>query len=121
MIRPWWKSDGARAFACFLHAGVLLSVVALVAAIGTAPPAGATATMVSHADAERARDGVLSGDYVPLEQIIADAQARYPGRIVEVELDDDEYEVEILLPDGTKVELEYDARSGEFLGVEQDD
>ena len=73
-------------------------------------------------DAERAREGVEAGRYVPLEDIIRDARQRYPGRIVEVELeDDDEYEIEILQADGTKVELEYDARTGELLDVDVDD
>jgi len=73
-------------------------------------------------DAERAREGVEAGRYVPLEDIVRDARQRYPGRIVEVELeDDDEYEIEILQDDGTKVELEYDARTGELLDVDLDD
>lgn len=73
-------------------------------------------------DAERAREGVEAGRYVPLEDIIRDARQRYPGRIVEVELeDDDEYEIEILQDDGTKVELDYDARTGELLDVDLDD
>lgn len=72
-------------------------------------------------DADRAREGVEAGRYVPLEDIIRSARQRYPGRIVEVELDDDEYEIEILQDDGTKVELEYDARTGKLLEVDVDD
>ena len=58
---------------------------------------------------------------MPLEDIIAHARARFPGRVVEVELDDDEYELEILQDDGTKVELEYDAITGHLLEVDIDD
>ena len=72
-------------------------------------------------DAERAREGVAAGRYVPLEDIIRDARSRYPGRVVEVELEDDEYELEILKDDGTKVELEYDALTGKLLEVDVDD
>lgn len=72
-------------------------------------------------EAERARDGVEAGRYVPLEDIVRDARSRYPGRVVEVELEDDEYELEILQDDGTKVELEYDALTGKLLEVETDD
>lgn len=72
-------------------------------------------------DADRARSAVEAGRYLPLEQILRDALARYPGRVVEVELDDDEYEIEILLDDGDKVELEFDARSGELQDVDTDD
>jgi uncharacterized membrane protein YkoI len=72
-------------------------------------------------DAERAREGVAAGRYVPLEDIVRDARLRYPGRIVEVELDDDKYEIEILRDDGTKLELEYDALTGKLLEVDVDD
>lgn len=72
-------------------------------------------------DAERAREGVEAGRYVPLEDIIRHARSRFPGRVVEVELDDDEYELEILQDDGTKVELEYDAITGKLLEVDVDD
>lgn len=74
-------------------------------------------------DAERAREGVEAGEFVALEDIIRSARLRFPGRVVEVELDDDdnEYEIEILMDDGTKVELEYDARTGELLDVDKDD
>lgn len=73
--------------------------------------------------ADYARDGVRSGEFVRLERLLADAERRYPGRVIEVELDqdDDEYEIEILMRDGRVVELTYDARSGRLLEVEIDD
>lgn len=72
-------------------------------------------------DADRARTAVESGRYVPLEKILEDALARYPGQVVGVELDDDEYEIEILRENGDKVELEFDARTGELEDVDTDD
>lgn len=72
-------------------------------------------------DRDRAREALVQGRFVSLESILADAQARYPGRILEIELDDDEYEVEILTHDGRKVELEYDARTGRLIDVDFDD
>lgn len=45
----------------------------------------------------------------------------YPGQLLEVELDDGVYEVEILRGDGVVVELDYDARSGKLLKTELDD
>jgi uncharacterized membrane protein YkoI len=85
----------------------------LAAAILSPPPA-------AHADdaADRARRAVAAGEYVPLEAIVEDARSRYPGLIVEVELDGDAYEIEILDPDGAKIELEYDARTGTLLDVD---
>jgi uncharacterized membrane protein YkoI len=45
-----------------------------------------------------------------------------PGRVVDVEfdLDDDEYEIEILDANGRVWELEYRASTGEFKDMEQD-
>ncbi|MBB3343552.1 PepSY domain-containing protein [Luteimonas sp. RC10] len=73
--------------------------------------------------ADYARDGVRSGEFVRLERMLADAERRFPGRVLEVELDtdDDEYEIEILMGDGRVVELKYDARTGRLLKVEIDD
>ena len=75
------------------------------------------ATM-SPRDHERVRAAVARGEMVPLEDVLADAQRRAPGQVLEVELEGDEYEVEILGDDGVIRELEYDARTGELLEVE---
>lgn len=71
-------------------------------------------------DHERARDARGAGSYVSLQSILDDAERREPGRVIDVELDedDDEYEIEILRRDGVVVELEYDARTGELLDRE---
>lgn len=89
-----------------------------VAALALAAVAGHAA---ADTDARRAREGVERGDYVTLESILAAAELRHPGRVVSVDLDDDEYEVEILRADGTVVELEYDARTGRLLDEEFED
>ncbi len=72
-------------------------------------------------DSRRAREGLQRGEYVSLESILAAAELRHPGRVVSVDLDDDEYEVEILRADGAVVELEYDARTGRLLDEEFED
>jgi hypothetical protein len=81
----------------------------------------AAASALSARDHERVRAAVARGDMVPLADILADAQRRYPGTVLEVELEDDEYEVEILGEDGVIFELEYDARTGQLLEVEVED
>ncbi len=52
-------------------------------------------------------------------------EARHPGRIVEVELEDEDglwlYEIEVLTPEGRLIEIELDARTGAILGYEEDD
>lgn len=100
-----------------------LMLFACAATVGWLWLADATAARADEerSDARRARAEVSAGRFVPLERIIADALGRYEGKVVEVELDDDEYEIELLLEDGTKVELEYDARSGRLLEVDHDD
>ena len=72
------------------------------------------------AQQQAAREAVRAGRIVPLQQVVADALRRYPGTLIEVELDEDEYEVEILGPDGVVMELEYDARTGRLKKMEVD-
>jgi uncharacterized membrane protein YkoI len=72
-------------------------------------------------DHERARAAQARGEFVPLERILADAERREPGTVIDVELEDAEYEIEILRADGVVVELEYDARDGRFLESEIED
>ena len=51
----------------------------------------------------------------------AEVERIEPGKVIDVELDDDEYEIEVLRGDGTVVELEYDARSGRLIEREVED
>jgi len=67
-------------------------------------------------------DDYPPGDVVPLQQLFAEIHAEFPGRILEVELDDDDgdkwiYEVKVLTPQGHVLKLEYDAVSLELLEV----
>lgn len=71
-------------------------------------------------DQREARLGVQQGRYVPMERVIRDALRRHPGQLLEAELDDGKYEVEILRGDGAVVELDYDATSGKLLKTELD-
>ncbi len=77
------------------------------------------------ADHEIARRAVGRGDMLPLERILAGIEAGHPGRIVEVELEDEGgmwlYEVEILTPEGRLIELELDPRTGAVLSMKEDD
>ena len=90
-----------------------MKLILLAAVLAAASPAR---------DHERARAASARGEFVPLEQILADAERRVRGRVLDVELEaDDEYEVEMLRTDGTVVELEYDARTGKLLEIEAED
>ena len=84
--------------------------------------ASAAAGAAAPRDHERAREAQRRGEFVALSIVLADAEKREDGRVLDVELeDDDEYEVEILRPDGKVVELDYDARTGRFLDAEVED
>lgn len=76
-------------------------------------------------DHEFARDAVGRGEILPLARILARVQQQHPGRVVEVELDDDDgkliYEIEMVTPDGRYLEIEVDAVSGVVLEYEVDD
>lgn len=89
----------------------LLVLFAAAFAAGATPPR----------DHERALAAQARGEFVPLETILADAERRQPGRVLSVELDDAEYEIEILRPDAVVVELEYDARTGKLIELEVED
>lgn len=81
-----------------------------------------SASAAAARDHERAREAQHRGEFVPLSTILVDAEKRAPGRVIDVELeDDDEYEVEVLRSDGTVVELDYDARTGRFIDLEVED
>lgn len=73
-------------------------------------------------DQDRARAAVQRGEVLPLRDILERAEAEFPGRLLEAELEDDHgrltYEVKLLTEDGRVLELVYDARDGNLLGVE---
>ena len=73
-------------------------------------------------EAQRLRD---EGEIMSLEEIMKNVRKTYPGRILELELEDEEgriiYELEILGNDSIVREICIDAKSGELLSVEEDD
>ena len=62
---------------------------------------------------------VEEGLILPLKDILARAEAAYPGRLIETELEDEDgimvYEIKMLTKDGRLMKLHYDARSGALL------
>ncbi|MCD9028349.1 hypothetical protein LDO26_09020 [Luteimonas sp. BDR2-5] len=73
------------------------------------------AAEAARVDPRNARNGAS------LDGILADAQRRHPGRVIEVSYDDGEYDIEIRRNDGRIVELEYSARTGRLLDTDYDD
>jgi len=126
MILKTYASQGGGARRLRRTFASIIAACALTASAAARDPdpadiAKLRASETGQPDAARAREGVHRGEFVPLERIAADATLRYPGRIVEVELEGDDYEIELLTEDGVRVELEYDAHTGQLLEVEYDD
>lgn len=72
----------------------------------------------------KARQLVQEGTILPLEQIIERAKLHHPGRILEVEFEQEHngyvYEIELVDEKGQVWELEYDAETGELIEKEQE-
>ncbi|ACI97911.1 PepSY domain-containing protein [Rhodospirillum centenum] len=99
-----------------------LTGLALGGFLLTAAPLPLRADDDHRRDHDRAREAVLRGEVLPLRDILERAEAEFPGRLLEAELEDDHgrltYEVKLLTEDGRVLELVYDARDGTLLGVE---
>jgi hypothetical protein len=115
VLRP---SATMRAYAMRLLAqtGAIGLAVALV--IGPLPASG-------DEDEAPPRAAIEAGEIAPLEQLLARLRERFPGRILEVELEREDdrpgpgwvYEVKLLTPSGQVLKLEYDARTMELIEV----
>lgn len=70
-------------------------------------------------DHDLARHAREAGRILPLAAILERAGAAYPGRVVEVELEDEGdvliYELKVLTDDGKVLKLHYDAATGDLL------
>jgi uncharacterized membrane protein YkoI len=101
-------------------AGLLVPVlVGLILVL--APPAPVRADE----DQDKATRLKEAGDILSLEEIVEKARGEIPGRILEVELDEEgsaiRYELELLDAAGVVHELTYDARTGRRVKKERDD
>lgn len=80
------------------------------------------AALSAHArddDQDRALRAVQAGQVMPLPQVLDRLVRTHPGQVLDVELEDQRgawvYEIRLLQPDGRRVKLDVDARSGEVL------
>lgn len=97
----------------------LSPLLAIMALFMLALPLAPVAVGDDKSDHDRARAALKRGEVMPLRDIVAKAEAAFPGRMLEVELTDDDggivYEIELLSPDGRLIKLLYDARTGTLL------
>lgn len=98
-------------------AGVLSATVLLVASV--------VADGDDHArEHDAIRAALQRGEVLPLARILAIAQEKVPGDVIEVELESKHaalvYEIKVLTQSGRVREVKIDARSGTVLSVEDD-
>lgn len=67
------------------------------------------------------REAVERNEIVPLKSIMKWIEDNYRGQVVEVELENEGkgfgYEIDLLTPDGSKIEFQFDAGSGELRSI----
>ena len=73
-------------------------------------------------DHNRARDGVRAGRIVPLSAVLANIRRSYPGKQLDTHTVGGpsgpvRYEVRWLTPDGRRLDITADARTGQILSV----
>lgn len=71
---------------------------------------------------DRARDAVRRGEILPLDQVMNRVQRRYPGRLLDVRLDDRRlvYHMRMLTRRGRVLRIAVDARDASILSVSGD-
>jgi len=79
-------------------------------------------TVPARADHDRVRALRQAGAIAPLEQILEAVRARYPGRLLEAELEEEGggyvYEIEWIGNDGTVRTLHFGAQTGRSLAAD---
>ena len=89
------------------------------------PDKGRAAGSAGVEDHEQIRRLKENGRIRSLESVLEEIRRDYPGRIIEIELDDDDgryiYEIELVDERGIVWDLEIDARTGKLLKKKQDD
>lgn len=84
--------------------------------------AASLADVAAEPDHELARRARAAGEIVPLSKILTTLEASFSGEVIEVELEHEDgkwiYEIELLSPAGSVIELSYDARTAELLETE---
>ncbi|MCD6032760.1 MAG: peptidase [Thermomicrobiales bacterium] len=99
---------------------LVLSLLIMLA--GALPGVPATADDYQRPDHDRARTALREGRVLPLEEIMARANADFPGEVLDVEFEEEHgrflYEIKKITTDGRIMKLEYDAATGALLKTE---
>jgi len=107
-----------RPYTTLPHRARSLLPAALLAGL-LVPLAAAPAVAEEHW--QELHEAVREERIVALPELLDWLEARYAGQVLEVELERDDgrlvYEIEMLGPQGQKVEFEFDAESGELISM----
>ncbi|MEG4644679.1 peptidase YpeB-like protein [Paracoccus pantotrophus] len=99
--------------------------LAAILLLSLLPPFLAAGQAIAKPDFEQAREAVERGRILPLAEVLARLHETQPGRVIEVDLDDEDgmmiYEVELATPVGRLIEVEIDAASGRILALDEED
>lgn len=98
--------------------GVLMAVLVAVSGLW----AGSRLAIASP-DHDRARKALQAGEVLPLDKILAATAEKYPGQVLEVELEAERlggeriwvYEIKAISPDGKLFKVVVDARTAEVI------
>lgn len=97
------------------------ALAAAVLTAGMAPAAAQNFDPRSNYTAEEARNARQSGDVLPVREVIEIVRREFPGaRVLDVELvrtASPHYVVKILNPDGRRMDVRVDARSGRIMSA----
>jgi uncharacterized membrane protein YkoI len=92
----------------------VLFAIGLAACHGPMAPA-----LAKKREEERIRDAVNNGDAAQLSDILERIGRQFPGEVLRVRLkgkdEDLHYRIRILQPDGRRIDIEVDARTGHII------
>ena len=75
-------------------------------------------------DHDEAQRLLQQGKVQPLEKLLDNVLTKVPGKVLEVELEEEDghyiYELEVLRPDNSVVEVKVNAASGELISTEKE-
>ena len=95
---------------------IVAALAALLLAVALLPPA-----MAGEDDQDRVRDLRQQGKILPLSVIVERLTARHPGRILQVELENEHgrrvYEIQMILKGGILRTFHVDAHTGAILAT----
>ena len=101
-----------------------LLVLALLAATVPAHADRKGRDREDHDRKDRVYEMRQKGEVRPLTEILAKLRSEYPGKVLEMEFEDDDgaavYEFYILQSGGRVLEVKYDARTGAKISAEED-